>query len=106
PAWNCKSGKDRTGMMDSETKREAISFHQTHILSSPGSLPDRSGQQIFQKVLLNSGNLEIQKQNTSGAGNKVIKNLSPEVLNLSYHKRIGDENTWQSVKGISSLIIS
>lgn len=106
PAWNCKSGKDRTGMMDSETKREAISFHQTHTLSSPGSLPDRSGQQIFQKVLLNSGNLEIQKQNTSGAGNKVIKNLSPEVLNLSYHKRIGDENTWQSVKGISTLIIS
>ncbi|EDR1711128.1 type III secretion system effector inositol phosphate phosphatase, partial [Salmonella enterica subsp. diarizonae] len=100
PAWNCKSGKDRTGMMDSEIKRETISLHQTHTLNAPGSLPDRSGQEIFQKVLLNSGNLEIQKQNTGGAGNKVMKNLSPEVLNLSYQKRVGDENIWQSVKGI------
>lgn len=106
PAWNCKSGKDRTGMMDSEIKREMISLHQTHILNAPGSIPDSSGQKIFQKVLLNSGNLEIQKQNTGGAGNKVMKNLSPEVLNLSYQKRVGDENIWQSVKGISSLIIS
>ncbi|HCL5350956.1 TPA: type III secretion system effector inositol phosphate phosphatase [Salmonella enterica subsp. salamae serovar [1],40:z35:e,n,x,z15] len=106
PAWNCKSGKDRTGMMDSEIKREIISLHQTHTLSTPGSLPDASGQKIFQKVLLNSGNLEIQKQNTGGAGNKVMKNLSPEVLNLSYQKRVGDENIWQSVKGISSLITS
>ncbi|EAQ2105145.1 type III secretion system effector inositol phosphate phosphatase [Salmonella enterica subsp. arizonae] len=106
PAWNCKSGKDRTGMMDSEIKREVISFHQTHTLNAPGNLPDRSGQEIFQKVLLNSGNLEIQKLNTGGAGNKVMKNLSPEVLNLSYQKRIGNENIWQSVKGISSLITS
>ncbi|EBK6100100.1 TPA: hypothetical protein K8C36_003505, partial [Salmonella enterica subsp. enterica serovar Welikade] len=28
------------------------------------------------------------------------------VLNLSYQKRVGDENIWQSVKGISSLITS
>ncbi|EAM9415169.1 hypothetical protein DNX97_22345, partial [Salmonella enterica subsp. enterica serovar Newport] len=27
-------------------------------------------------------------------------------LNLSYQKRVGDENIWQSVKGISSLITS
>lgn len=106
PAWNCKSGKDRTGMMDSEIKREIICLHQPHTLNAPGSLPDRSGQEIFQKVLLHSGNLEIQKQNTGGAGNKVMKNLSPEVLNLSYQKRVGDENIWQSVKGISSLITS
>ncbi len=35
PARNCKSGKDRTGMMDSEIKREIISFHQTHMLNAP-----------------------------------------------------------------------
>ncbi|MCD3001721.1 hypothetical protein GFJ88_15535, partial [Salmonella enterica subsp. enterica serovar Enteritidis] len=28
-------------------------------------------------VLLNSGNLEIQKQNTGGAGNKVMKIFCP-----------------------------
>ncbi|MCT6967197.1 inositol phosphate phosphatase SopB, partial [Salmonella enterica] len=30
----------------------------------------------------------------------------PEVLNLSYQKRVGYEYFWQSVKGISSLITS
>lgn len=106
PAWNCKSGKDRTGMLDAEIKREVISFHQSATLNSPGSIPDRNEQEIFQKVLLHSGNLEIQKQNTGGTGNKVMKNLAPEVLNLSYQKRIGDASVWQSVKGLSSLVSS
>ncbi|WP_171923641.1 type III secretion system effector inositol phosphate phosphatase [Salmonella bongori] len=106
PAWNCKSGKDRTGMQDAEIKREVISLHQKATLTPLASLPDSDGQEIFQKVLLNSGNLEIQKQNTGGAGNKVLKNLPPEVLNLSYQRRIGDANIWQLVKGLSSLVTS
>lgn len=106
PAWNCKSGKDRTGMQDAEIKREVISLHQKATLTPLASLPDSDGQEIFQKVLLNSGNLEIQKQNTGGAGNKVLKNLPPEVLNLSYQRRIGDTNIWQLVKGLSSLVTS
>ncbi len=97
PARNCKSGKDRTGMMDSEIKREIISLHQTHMLSAPGSLPDSGGQKIFQKVLLNSGNRRFRNKIRAG-GKQSNENLSPEVLNLSYQKRVGDENIWQSVK--------
>ncbi|KAA0329157.1 inositol phosphate phosphatase SopB, partial [Salmonella enterica] len=48
----------------------------------------------------------VKKKPGGGAPHKVMKNLSPEVLNLSYQKRVGDENIWQSVKGISSLITS
>lgn len=36
PCWNCKSGKDRTGMLDAEIKREAINVHQGYSLSKPG----------------------------------------------------------------------
>lgn len=93
-------------MQDAEIKREVISLHQKATLTPLASLPDSDGQEIFQKVLLNSGNLEIQKQNTGGAGNKVLKNLPPEVLNLSYQRRIGDANIWQLVKGLSSLVTS
>ncbi|WP_279205333.1 type III secretion system effector inositol phosphate phosphatase [Obesumbacterium proteus] len=105
PCWNCKSGKDRTGMLDAEIKREAISIHQGISPSIPGSTPDSEGQKIFQKVLLNSGNMEIQAQNTGSAGNKVMKNIVFSPLNLSYQSRIGDPDVWQSVKGLSSLLI-
>lgn len=37
PCWNCKSGKDRTGMLDAEIKREAINYHQGYRLSKPGA---------------------------------------------------------------------
>lgn len=104
PCWNCKSGKDRTGMLDAEIKREAISLHQGKALTPPGKSLDLEAQEIFQKTLLNSGNLEIQQQNTHGAGSKVIKKIWPDILSLSYQKRIGDLNVWQSVKGLSSLI--
>ncbi|VUC86702.1 secreted effector protein [Salmonella sp. NCTC 11881] len=107
PAWNCKSGKDRTGMMDSEIKREIISLHQTHMLSAPGSLPDSGGQKIFQKVLLNSGNLEIQKQKYGRGGKQSNEKIYRQRCSIFPIKNeFGDENIWQSVKGISSLITS
>ncbi len=106
PCWNCKSGKDRTGMLDAEIKREAISLHQGMKSSLPGSIPDNEGRNIFQNVLLNSGNLEIQKMNTCGAGNKVLKNLWPDMINLSLRKRIGNSAVWASVKGLSSCVSS
>lgn len=106
PCWNCKSGKDRTGMLDAEIKREAISLHQGMKSSLPGSIPDNEGRNIFQNVLLNSGNLEIQKMNTCGTGNKVLKNLWPDMINLSLRKRIGNSAVWASVKGFSSCVSS
>lgn len=104
PCWNCKSGKDRTGMLDAEIKREAISQHQGQPLSQPANPLDEKNQKIFQQVLLNGGNNEIQTYNTSAAGNKVLKNIQVSALKLSYDQRIGDTRVWKETQGLSRLV--
>lgn len=106
PCWNCKSGKDRTGMLDVEIKREAISLHQGNSLSKPGTVLDQNAKWLLGQVLLNSGNLEVQTQNTGLAGNKVVKDLGIPLLNLSYKDRIGDSQVWQKSKGMSKFVVS
>ncbi len=106
PCWNCKSGKDRTGMLDAEIKREAINYHQGYSLSKPGAKLTNEEKKLFQGVLLYSGNKEVQECNTGVAGNKVTKDL-PFMLRplaLSYKTRIGDEVIRRQVQGFSSLV--
>ena len=72
PQYNCKSGKDRTGQLDAEIK-----FLATRIELGEGEVPqpgaalndDEKG--LFSKILLHSGNHEIQKMNTGSPGYKV-----------------------------------
>jgi len=104
PCWNCKSGKDRTGMLDAEIKREAISQHQGQPLSLPATPLDEKNQKLFQQVLLNGGNNEIQAYNTSASGNKVLKNIQVSALKLSYDQRIGDTQVWKETQGLSRLV--
>ncbi|MGL5758549.1 inositol phosphate phosphatase SopB [Plesiomonas sp.] len=106
PCWNCKSGKDRTGMLDVEIKREVISLHQGNSLSKPASSLDKNGKWLLKELLLNGGNLEVQAQNTGLAGNKVIKDVGISLFNLSYKERIGDNNTWHKAKGMSKFVVS
>lgn len=106
PCWNCKSGKDRTGMLDVEIKREAISLHQGNSLSKLGRPLDQNGKRLLRQVLLNSGNLEVQAQNTGLAGNKVIKNVGISLLNLSYKDRISDNQVWLKSQYMSEFIVS
>lgn len=106
PCWNCKSGKDRTGMLDAEIKREAISLHQGNSLSKPGNALDQNAKWLLGQVLLNSGNLEVQAQNTGLAGNKVVKDFGISLLNLSYKDRIGDSQIWHKSKGMSEFVVS
>ncbi|EOE0524798.1 inositol phosphate phosphatase SopB [Providencia stuartii] len=106
PCWNCKSGKDRTGMLDAEIKREAINYHQGYRLSKPGAKLTNEEKKLFQGVLLYSGNKQVQECNTGVAGNKVTKDL-PFMLRplaLSYKTRIGDEVIRRQVQGFSSLV--
>lgn len=106
PCWNCKSGKDRTGMLDVEIKREAISLHQGNPLSKLGSSLDQNGKWLLKQVLLNSGNLEVQAQNTGLAGNKVVKDVRISLLNLSYKDRISDNQSWRQSQGMSKFVVS
>ncbi|WP_158228999.1 type III secretion system effector inositol phosphate phosphatase [Chitinimonas sp. BJB300] len=103
---NCKSGKDRTGMLDAELKREAVAQHLGRGLSQPGSGLNETNRTLMQQVLLHSGNLEIQAYNTGAPGNKVMKTLPVSLLNLSYAKRIGNPEIWMQTQGLSGLVKS
>ncbi|CNI25630.1 Inositol phosphate phosphatase sopB [Yersinia aldovae] len=104
PCWNCKSGKDRTGMLDAEIKREVVSQHQGLPLSKPGQALSNSDKKLFQQVLVNGGNSEVQIYNTGAAGNQVLKKLP--ILNLSYGERIGNNEVWNEAQGLSRLVRS
>ncbi|MES2741359.1 MAG: inositol phosphate phosphatase SopB [Pseudomonadota bacterium] len=106
PCYNCKSGKDRTGMLDSELKREAVQLHQGAGLSSPGEKLDPQQQNLLRAVLGNSGNLDIQIRNTGAPGNKVLKKESLIGNNLSLRARIGDRAAFARNKGLSGLVKS
>ncbi|MCX4025797.1 hypothetical protein H0A36_07170 [Endozoicomonas sp. SM1973] len=74
PAWNCMSGKDRTGLLDAEVKQSLIEQE-----LSDGQVSDFSSamiderQALHDKVLLDSGNHEIQKANTGVPGYKIFE---------------------------------
>ncbi|NMP27131.1 inositol phosphatase [Rahnella sp. SAP-1] len=70
PCWNCKNGKDRTGMLDTELKREIVSQNQGEPLSQPGAPLNENNKQLFQKVKLHGGNQEVQSYNDGVADNK------------------------------------
>lgn len=111
PCWNCKSGKDRTGMLDAELKREVIKIHQQKLalmpqyqmISTPGAPLDKEEQQLFQTILRHGGNREVQQYNTGAFGNKVIRMLSWPI-GLSLRSRIGDEQVFKDTKGLSGLV--
>ena len=72
PAWNCKSGKDRTGQLDVESKFLATMIE----LKGPDGIPEPGAEltdeerSIFQKIALEGGNHEMQVHNTGLAGFK------------------------------------
>lgn len=111
PCWNCKSGKDRTSMLDAELKREVVKMHQQNrallpqeqIVSTPGAPLARNEQQLLQAILRSGGNKEIQEYNTGAPGNKVIRML-PWPINLSIRERIGDQQAYIDTKGLSNLV--
>ncbi|QZN97762.1 inositol phosphate phosphatase SopB [Symbiopectobacterium purcellii] len=111
PCWNCKSGKDRTGMLDAEIKRETVRMHQhdTGVMkqalnvSIPGSALNGAEQQLLQTILLHGGNKEVQQYNTGAPGNKVAKSL-PKFLSLSTSQRIGDEHAFNNTRGLSEFV--
>lgn len=70
-AFNCKSGKDRTGELDAEIKHFKLQMAMT------GKVPhykrERTPEEIrhFHEVVTNSGNFEMQQLNTGFTGYKL-----------------------------------
>ena len=95
PCFNCKSGKDRTGQMDVSTKELALSLEMKRSNISLKTGDDEERKNMLTNMSLNSGNLEVQAQNTVFSGFK-IKGVNA-VKNL-----YGDNYT--NFRGLSTLI--
>lgn len=97
PLSNCKSGKDRTGMLDVEVKFLAHQLATTGEVPKPGQLLTPEQSRIFREIAMNAGNLEVQKQNT-GIGGYKTEGVS------SIDERIGDDAARRIVRGGSKAV--
>ena len=98
PLSNCKSGKDRTGMLDGEVKFLAARIDpDTGAVPEPGRILKPEDRALFQKILQESGNLEIQEQNVGVRGYKTegVKSIS---------ERIGNPELRAEIRGLSKTV--
>lgn len=74
PCYNCKSGKDRTALLDLEIKTVSTARYLNKPLSKPGKALSDELKDIYDQLITYSGNVEVQAKNTGDAGgNKSIK---------------------------------
>ena len=95
PLYNCKSGKDRTGMADAEVKLLAAQIERDGKVPQPGPLSFRD-QALFRTILLNTGNHEVQKTNVG------VKGYKTELID-SITERIGNDQVREEVRGLSQV---
>jgi len=104
PHFNCKSGKDRTGLQDAEVKFMAHELDQAKTASDlkpykiAGTDPERTEK--LQTMLFASGNLEMQQYNTGGQGYKIAPaaNILPADKRLM--ARIGGSTVLAQLQGL------
>ena len=70
-AFNCKSGKDRTGEMDAECKFLRLRMELLGHVPPPEHIRTREEQTQLREVVTHSGNFEMQRLNTGLAGFKL-----------------------------------
>ena len=69
-AFNCKSGKDRTGQLDAEIKQLAATADIEGRVPEPNQKPTEESRKAKIQFALNTGNLEMQAYNTGLPGYK------------------------------------
>ncbi|MGY0215955.1 inositol phosphate phosphatase SopB [Endozoicomonadaceae bacterium StTr2] len=97
PLSNCKSGKDRTGMLDAEIKFLAAQIERDGDVPVPGKKLTDKDRQLFQDILLKSGNHEVQEYNTGAKGYKTDGVHSID-------ERVGSKDLRQQVRGLSKAV--
>lgn len=97
--WNCKSGKDRTGQMDVETKRLAAEIWMSGKVPEPDVEPDDQTKSNRFRMAMDGGNLEIQNYNTGAPGFKLggVDSLKDQ---LKLHE---DDTRYDYFKGIAGF---
>ena len=81
-AFNCKSGKDRTGQLDAELKYLAARNDAGYSLPKLGATITPDERQMRSDFTLNSGNLEMQRMNTGLPGFKLNIKEVPGLANF------------------------
>ncbi|WP_263079760.1 hypothetical protein [Endozoicomonas sp. Mp262] len=105
PLSNCKSGKDRTGMLDAEIKLLATMIEQYGEVPEPGMTLAPVDAQLFREILLHGQNLEIQKLNTGAEGYKTegVKSID-ERMGKAYLGEQAFEEYRAIVRGLSGAV--
>lgn len=97
-AFNCKSGKDRTGQLDAEVKYLAAVADLTGRVPEPNQAPTMETKNSKTNFALNTGNHEMQIYNVGVQGYKLnhVKGLKKQM----------EEAAWPVYRGGSNLIQS
>lgn len=97
--WNCKSGKDRTGMMDVETKRLAAEIWMSGTVPEPDVKPSDEIKSNRFRMAMDGGNLEIQNYNTGAPGFKLggVPSLEEQ---MKLHKK---DERYEYFRGIAGF---
>ena len=95
--YNCKSGKDRTGMQDAETKFLAMHFDEYESIPEPGKKLTPEQKKLFAQAVLHTGNLEVQSKNVGARGYKTehVKSID---------ERISDPKIRSMMRGLSTFV--
>ena len=96
-AFNCKSGKDRTGQLDAEVKYLAAVSDLDGRVPEPNKTPTSESQRAKTQFALHTGNLEMQAYNTGLPGYKT---------KLGSLKRQMETEAWQVYRGGSDWVSS
>lgn len=71
PAYNCKSGKDRTSQLDVEVKNFLTQLELDNTLQGFGLEKDDRFKKNFSNFVVDAGNFEVQKANVGAGGFKL-----------------------------------
>lgn len=102
--FNCKSGKDRTGLQDAEAKFMAHELFETANAKDlkpyeiASSEPGRTNK--LQTLLFASGNLEMQQYNTGGQGYKIAPAANLLLADKRLQSRIGGSDVLKQLQGL------
>jgi hypothetical protein len=111
--FNCKSGKDRTGLADIESKflaRELYIKREEKSLNFDDSLPDLElnvGEKYrHQQMLWESGSLQILERNTRGQSLKVAEmSYIPGTYDAALRDRLGGDAVLKDLKGLADYTL-
>lgn len=98
PAFNCKSGKDRTGQMDVECKFLSALLKNNIPLPKPGAKLTPEQSNVYRDIVVGSGNLDIQQKNTGLGGYKTVHWEQSNIDRLG-----GDKKYFEYQKGGESV---